>query len=488
MPHSTRSTRAIVALLIWELPLAAVDAFWVADLKRDQLFDLLEGKANSVRQLSPSELTELSPVNGAIIAIWRASGSDNLSPLPQVILGDRPTLDDLFAWSASYLRGLGPITAQARAITPPTFRLALRAKPDNAWRKLAGGAVGAILGEVLMHARRVIPFAGITVAACRGTLSFALMRAIALGAREGELLDVADMWEQVRSLTGQTPTTVPVGAISQVSLAFDVAKLDPSCRSLGESNRWLAAMLSGSNIQTLLQEIGTVFRPLPNRMLLEEFKELTAEARVKMFDSVAPTLVSHPGRSQVEKAFAIALIAYLCRAGMPQQATLLASFSSALPESMVWLGAMQAAAPITDTLAEGGGLGWRVARDLFEPGDIFMPPTCDIALSELQVLSRGKAGVRMIKALAKARLDVELLPGISTFVRTLQPEPPEQPGLPLEDETPGDIRPDHDTSLNMISDALLDDVDKALSVLARFVRTARKRSPAGRTNERKKRR
>ena len=467
--------------------MAAVDTLWAAELKRDQLLDIVQGKANSLQPLPPDQFADLSPRKGVIIAIWRASSSVNRSPLPQVIVGDPPTLEDLFAWSASYLRGIGPITAQTRVISPHTLHIVLNRPPENLWAKLASGAVGAVLGEVLMHSRRVIPFAGITLAAYRGTLSFALMRAAALGIRAADLLEVGELWEQLRAQTGQASTIVPAGAIAQVSMALATARLDTAYNSPNDYNRWFTEMLSGGGVPALLRGISAAFSPLP-KLSLEGFTELTAEERVKLFDSLAPILISHPTRSQVEKAFTIALMGYLCRAGMAQQATLLAPFSTTVPESLLWLGVMQAAVPFTDTLAEGDGLGWRVARELFQPGDIFSPPTSDIALSELQILARGRASTRMIKALAKARLDVELLPGVSTFVRILQPDTPEQPALPLQTKTPGaenlyDGRTDHP-----ISEELLLELEKTVSNLSRFIRGARASASGGGAGDRKRRR
>jgi hypothetical protein len=468
--------------------LAVADTFWVVELKREELLDLAQGKAGSVRSVSSSQLAELSAPKGMVTAIWRAPSSASCSPLPQVILGDTATLEDLFAWSASYLRGMGPITSQTRIITPDIFRLALEAQPKNAWREFAGAAVGTILNEVQMHAHRVIPFTGITLAACRSTLSFALMRAAILGINDNALSMVAELWAQARSLTGQTLPAVPIETISQVTVALAKARLGFKFDGRTESNQWFNTMLSDSRIPALLREIGTAFGPLPNELALEGFIEQTAEARVRLLDDLGPVLISHSTRSRAEKAFAIALIAYLCRPGLQQQATLLASFGNEIPESLLWLGALQGAVPFTDTLAEGDGLGWRVARDLFEPGDLFAPPTCDIALSELQIVGRGKAGARMIKALAKARIDVELFPGISIFVRATQAELSDQQSLALEPKASAYDSRNTDYDPHLISDEFLFDAENALSVLSRFLRHARARSMEGRPSDRKRRR
>jgi hypothetical protein len=239
-------------------------------------------------------------------------------------------------------------------------------------------------------------------------------------------------------------------------------------------------------VRRALRYVERAFGPLPSGQQLAGFDELTPEARVKALDQLAPAFVSHAARSRSERAFATALSAYLCRAGFPQQASLLAPFVDGLPEGMVWLGSMQGATAFTDMLAEGEGLGWRIARDLFEPPDVFAPPSCDIALLELQTLGRGRAGARMIRALAQARLDVELMPCVSTYVRTVQAEIPDQPALPIAPPTsPPENKSEAD--FGQISEEMLYDAEKALSVLSRLLRNVRSGPSSGRTGERKRR-
>jgi hypothetical protein len=137
--------------------LAAAENFWTAELKREQLPDILRGAEYPIAPISAADIPRLSPRRGTVTAIWRALNIQNRSPLPQVILGDDETLEDFFARSASYLHGIGPLTAQSRIITPDRLLLALRTRPEGIWWRLAGGAVGVVIGEVLMHARRALP-------------------------------------------------------------------------------------------------------------------------------------------------------------------------------------------------------------------------------------------------------------------------------------------------------------------------------------------
>src|ERR1700730_3048252 len=70
--------------------------------------------------------------------------------------------------------------------------------------------------------------------------------------------------------------------------------------------------------------------------------------------------LSDQEKTQSERAFVVALIAFLCRPGMSHQSSLLTPYTPVLPEAAIWLGAMQASNPITETLAIGDGLGWRL--------------------------------------------------------------------------------------------------------------------------------
>ena len=174
---------------------------------------------------------------------------------------------------------------------------------------------------------------------------------------------------------------------------------------------------------------------------LNMFSQSAAEERVKMFDRIAPQLISDQEKTQSERAFAVALVAFSCRPGMSHQSSLLAPYIPLLPEAAIWLGAMQASNPVTETLAIGDGLGWRLAREIFDGNDVFSAPHCDIAFSELRVLSRGRSTSRMIKSVGNSRMDVELLPGVSAWVRIVPADAPVQPSLPIETPSTSDGQP-----------------------------------------------
>jgi hypothetical protein len=127
---------------------------------------------------------------------------------------------------------------------------------------------------------------------------------------------------------------------------------------------------------------------------------------------------------------------------------------------------MQALHPPQETLAYGDGLGWRLARDVFEWEDLFSTPRHDISLAELQIVLRNRSLTRTIRFLPRTRLDVELSPGISTWIRSLSSDRTEQNELPL------DTRPSERDAAHLSAKSLKD-AERSLEAALRIVKGIR---------------
>jgi hypothetical protein len=279
--------------LILELPLADGDAYWVAELRREQLLDVVHERNYPLRSARRFELADLRPPHGQLLAVWKAKSAADRTLLPQVIVAEPPALGDLLAWSATYLRGLGPLTAQTRVLTPAQLRAALRQRPEGIWWSLAGGAVGLVIGEVLAYAGQAIPLTDIGLAACRGSLSFVLMRAAALGATSNEFDELADLWAQLRSETGQARTQVPPRSISNVAMSLAHTTLHHSSKG-GDpdpTTHWLRSLFAHGPTSQVLEKVLEVFGLPQDHGDLNTFGQSTAEERVKMFDRIVPQLI-----------------------------------------------------------------------------------------------------------------------------------------------------------------------------------------------------
>jgi hypothetical protein len=163
----------------------------------------------------------------------------------------------------------------------------------------------------------------------------------------------------------------------------------------------------------------------------------------------------------MEHAFPLALAAFICRPGLEQQASLLREHAVRLPESWLWLGALQAFSPILDALSLNSGSGWRIARELFRPEEPWASPRADAGIGEVMILSRNHSKV-VERLLNRPRLDVEIYPMITTAVR----------GLSAALEYQSDDRQDveRQSSPEAVASAKLGLVEKRLEELLREVR------------------
>lgn len=457
-------------------------SYWIAEISRDQLLDLMIGEEPEVRSSSIEEIGRgLEPAAGLIIAIWRTLGESGRSPLPQVIVGNPCAIGDLLAWSASYLRGLGPITAQVRILTPGELAMALELKPHSNWWRLAGAAAGLVIGEVLSSARRSALPNEVSVWAARSTLSFALMRAIAIGATTTDFPSLSAAWESLRRQSGQMETKNPTQVVVRVARIL-VPVISHNRNAESQTEPMESWFLEANSRNDLARAIKTVserneFRSLA--LLIQDRDDLTAEKRIVRFDEVINKVIDSPKMNLSEKSFGIAVGAFWCHQGFSQQLSLLTDYVARLPEALLWLGAMQVSVPLPEALAIGEGLGWRLAREMSQSDDLFSYPRSDFALSELQLVLHRKVMARSMKVLERSRLDVEIFPGISSFVRRSEIGNPSQPELPLEQ-----VSPNNDEQSD--SDALAV-AERALESALHVIRSVRpKKADRGRSKRRKR--
>jgi hypothetical protein len=405
----------------------------------------------------------------------------------RIIVADIATQEDLFAWSASYLRGIGPLTAQTRVMTTATLQKLIRSRPLNSGWRVAGGFLGLIIGEVLMHARRILPAEDISLSACKGTLSFALLRSLAIGYGPSDFSELAESWAKLRTAAGQTRTAVHPTAVAQIvsSFANGIGDYSGPGVLLDPVNGWFEILLREGPFKCVSRVL-SAFGPSPWELDVQQFSTQTAEERVKLFDQILPTIVSHAGRNSSEKSFAIALLGFTCRPGLMQQAQLLHPVSAEFPEAVMWLGAMQVLGFSFETLAVGSGVGWRVARDLFEPVEPFGTPTCDIAFSELLILNRGK-GSNLVHSIVNSRLDVEITPGVTALVRNSRVRDVEQQQFSYPPKPPS-VAHRYDDELEQVPTWLVSDAERAIEALSNFVQQARRLSSPESPSAKKRRR
>ena len=447
--------------------LAQTDTFWTSDLTRDRLAELVSAQPAKTRRVSMSQLAAIDVAPDSAVGIWRAPAKQGQSPLPQVIIGKQAILEDLIAWVATYLPTLGPLSGQCRLLTPKAFQDANRKATTSDWRSLAGSAVALCFGEVLSYASRSVQPIDISFVMCRSTLSFALMRSTALGCTPSRLQETAEAWKAVRNRLGQSTNLQSSELILQIvrDFAFDtpVGKNDTVAGLQGVLDYNFA-------VQSFLEDYGNKYtsKPLANR--IRDSRTLTAEEKVELFDLVSPELTRDSRRNALERGLILASAAFWCRAGFSQQLAIMSPYQKALPQSTIWLAALHQSEPLMDTLSLGGGVGWRVAKELFRTEDIFQSPACDISLLELEVLTRGSNFKKVIGSWQQSRMEVELFPGVSTIIRSNYDSTPKQSEPPMDKSAPQLPLGDYET------DRELKSVEDLLRRALKDIQTMRKQS------------
>jgi len=118
------------------------------------------------------------------------------------------------------------------------------------------------------------------------------------------------------------------------------------------------------------------------------------------------------------RAFVLGYSVSLISDGSFEHYKYLADIAGRDPEALLWYGFCVGAHKSRRALSAFGGLARRILRELdnhWFPGD--QRPQSDISFEELMVLSRDSDQVPDVRRFSKSSLRVELIPGVSTFIR-----------------------------------------------------------------------
>jgi hypothetical protein len=394
--------------------LAADEILWSSTIRREQLIELLDGRRDT--QLREGDLSSLknADLGNSLLVAWSGKQRSKLSPLPQIIVArSSALLRDLYAWSASYVRGMGPLSGVARTLSLEQLQVVADRRRDREFWPLAPGAIGLVLCETIAQNRRG-DLEGVLNARPNITLSFALIRAWTLGYPPDAIAEVIDGYLRLPRDNEKDFDRDLARSVTEV--VFSLFDIDASPGLLPSSPKsWMTQLRTGRKVASLIADVLTPFADA--RDVFANFDQLTPEQRVKLFDVVAPRIVaaneSHPTS---DNAFALAFAAFALRPGLEQQASLMSEHAEKLPKAWLWLGALQTFSRISDILTIGQGSGWRIAREIVRDDDLWDAPRCDLSILELDVLLSAKTQISR-SLMRKQRLEVEIYPLITTAIR-----------------------------------------------------------------------
>src|SRR5260370_9656370 len=114
--------------------------------------------------------------------------------------------------------------------------------------------------------------------------------------------------------------------------------------------------------------------------------EDTREERIQYLEASLGVL--KVSQDRVTSSFGAGLLMSQVAPGTLDHFKIIQPLSSDLPLAFMWYGVFAGLHEKTTILNYGDGIGRRIVRELIRPEDFLERPNCDIAVAELEVLSR----------------------------------------------------------------------------------------------------
>lgn len=399
---------------------------WVLPVNRRQMVDLLTPRANG---RSVGALEERRPSfdivrSDRMVAVW-PSNPDEFGQMPTAIItGDGERLD-VMAWLSTYVRDFRPFTAYCRVVERPIAEKFLQVPEAPTLNSMEGICAGLILGESLMHARGRSSILDLPFSAYSATLSHAISRTYAQTGGAIPLEMVAELWGLARKITSQGALVPPSAILSVWSAALGMSGHFGHTKSLFSSSNilthsWMELASRGELPDVLWHELVEGYKDLDS---MRPILSMPREQRVHMIDMALHMLSTGRGDEE-RRSFLAGYFTSLLGPGTLDHADFLTPVAQLLPTAYLWYGLFAGINPKGDALPVGNPLARRIIRDLTIPDRLADRPRCDIALEELRMHASPES---ILKMTSKAgRLDIDILPGVTTSVRWPPHEMPEE--------------------------------------------------------------
>jgi hypothetical protein len=405
---------------------------WTSIISRDELIALAQVEQLKDKTLRPIEsLNEIERLSDGLVAVWDEKPAN--WTLPNLLLMPDKEKRDFFAWASSYVK-LKPLTAFVRTLDFETISRIMLPPPNNdQWQ---GGMIGLILAEALTYLDQSAT--KLSLRACEGTYSFAVARSLLRVEGPKGIRQTGLNWFRSREALGNRASRLALvhlqgiwsifaQLVSSESKDSTVSQtIVRSCRDLFESGD-----ISDADWRALTKEM-----PVYDlRMVMQD----TREERVKLLENFFGSLGARTAGKE-EIAFLVGYLVSMIAPGTLDHWRLLNPVKQSLPTAGMWYGLCAGLRPKSRIESYGAGVGRLLTRELRRTVRLFEPPTCDIAVDELDVTgpffkSEGAASSNTI--------EVEISPGVSVPFRSngadkaepdfrLEPPPPRVNELSLD--------------------------------------------------------
>lgn len=410
----------------------------VATLGRAEFVSWLAGDTNFV-QREVSDLDEISPrlAREQVMLIWKNAVTAPSSVLNPVVVVGEGEAADFFAWTSTYVSSFHPFSAYFRVLEVGDFRYfdpggSPEALSVRELEMLAGIVVAEAATQIGSGAKSTVD---ISVGAAFGTLSYALLGALAVGMHPSDLVAVADNWLRARRVTADTDLNLSADQITNFWLMIS-SQLRPAYAVA--SNGWVSDLQEGVRLHLVGQEFGnssawkSLTAGLVDVRILSDASGVSREDQMRNIDRAIVGLQNSRTPDIVKDAISGYLLSKLSNGSADYIATA-NSFRANLPTVALWAALFSIGRPGFDFLTSGQGLGRRIVKSLVSSNGLFSPPASDVTLRELEVL--GRSGAPRIRTNAAA-MTVEIAPFVSGRFRvSAQPRSdervPSQPDVDL---------------------------------------------------------
>jgi len=352
------------------------------------------------------------PPPGELWAIWAEDESEKFD-LPTALVVDDADLSEFLAMSVTFAGTFSPISSFFHIVPWSVFRLM---QPCGEWRPSAGvlssAFVGAIRGEAMAETRGRTRDA-ISLRNLASTLSYSAARVLVLYGRSSMMDLLFQRWSEARLLTGQGRRFISLEALeviwdtlAQVSQPREDVKSPLLVRACLEIQRY--GVVSAGVWESLagrLMDYDVIHRDMTQRK----------EKRIRVFERFLHSQSSEYD-DPIHRAFVSGYIACLVSGGSWSHADLLLPLLEELPTVLIWYGICVGLCPQSTLLADGGGIGHHIVRELLRPHSILSRPHFDMSCDELKVRLNSANGLGPFVRWNSNLLSLELLPGVNSWV------------------------------------------------------------------------
>ena len=354
---------------------------------RAQFSEVLAGRpdrsrSHSARELPREELRSLGAQQ--CIVVYGVDPSKRRTAFPELLITSEGREQDWLAWLTAFAQTHRPFTAFCRIMAGKAAlqRFGSERAEGPTLGRIEGACIGLILGEILSSedvvARQREP---LPVTACGSTLSFALVRELALYGSSLGRPSMVERWAHLRGLTRQRERALDVRSVVDI-----VSILEAIEQQRKPADEFVAIAEVLEDLSAGGFDVGR--RAFP--ALLEfgiDLERDTREERVGKFDSAMRAMLEN---DQPHSAFVLGYLASRINPGTLLHAALLAPALKRYPSVMLWYGVCAGFADPSAIMTALGGLGRRALRDLCVRQHLFDRPTADLSLDELEIFLRER--------------------------------------------------------------------------------------------------